>query len=141
MSIARIEQKDLLGLNENGSRCEVCGEHMHIHRWADMDANGFVVRCSIKGDQNGNINAVEGVDRCQCGCKYWENDKCVSCGTLIEIVKIRQIANESRFLLDMNMNVLVTTTVYYNYGWHDFVPLVGDVVDITTRHREAGHIR
>lgn len=22
----------------------------------------------------------EGVDRCYCGCKYWEHDACVSCG-------------------------------------------------------------
>lgn len=32
-------------------------------------------------DQHGNTVAQEGMDRCFCGCKYWENDKCVDCGT------------------------------------------------------------
>jgi len=25
--------------------------------------------------------AREGQDRCACGCKYWEHDKCIDCGT------------------------------------------------------------
>lgn len=24
--------------------------------------------------------ALNGVDRCECGCKYWENDQCIDCG-------------------------------------------------------------
>jgi len=28
----------------------------------------------------GNRVRQEGVDRCPCGCKYWENDRCVDCG-------------------------------------------------------------
>lgn len=28
----------------------------------------------------GNSWAQEGVDRCECGSKYWENDHCHSCG-------------------------------------------------------------
>src|SRR5258708_6948257 len=28
----------------------------------------------------GNIEAREGCDRCSCGCKYWENDRCIDCG-------------------------------------------------------------
>jgi hypothetical protein len=31
-------------------------------------------------DQHGNRIAKEGVDRCACGCKYWENDHCIDCG-------------------------------------------------------------
>jgi len=31
-------------------------------------------------DSRGNRVRVEGVDRCWCGCKYWENDACVDCG-------------------------------------------------------------
>lgn len=31
-------------------------------------------------DQHGNFQAREGCDRCSCGCKYWEKDRCVSCG-------------------------------------------------------------
>lgn len=93
-------------------------------------------------DVHGNINAQEGCDRCFiCGNKYWENDKCVDCGTLIEISKNRQVAASSRFMLDISMNCLVTTTVFYSYDWTDWVPDVGDVVEITDRHRKAGNIR
>ena len=28
---------------------------------------------------HGNLLAREGVDRCGCGAKYWEHDRCVSC--------------------------------------------------------------
>lgn len=35
-------------------------------------------------DQHGNTTAREGVDRCFCGCKYWEDDKCIDCGTHID---------------------------------------------------------
>lgn len=28
-----------------------------------------------------NTHALEGLDRCQCGCKYWEYDRCIDCGT------------------------------------------------------------
>lgn len=39
-----------------------------------------------KSDQLGNEIAQEGCDRCFCGCKYWEYDRCVDCGTHIETV-------------------------------------------------------
>jgi hypothetical protein len=32
-------------------------------------------------DQHGNRTAREGVSRCECGCKYWEKDRCTDCGT------------------------------------------------------------
>jgi hypothetical protein len=28
----------------------------------------------------GNLVRQEGADRCICGCKYWENDRCIDCG-------------------------------------------------------------
>ena len=34
-------------------------------------------------DKFGNDIAHEGCDRCECGCKYWENDVCMDCGTTI----------------------------------------------------------
>jgi hypothetical protein len=37
-------------------------------------------------DRLGNLIAQEGCDRCFCGCKYWEHDRCVDCGTHISIV-------------------------------------------------------
>jgi hypothetical protein len=36
----------LLALDADGRACEVCGQHMHKHEWADMDPDGFVVACS-----------------------------------------------------------------------------------------------
>ncbi len=30
--------------------------------------------------EHNNQIAEEGVDRCDCGSKYWENDRCVDCG-------------------------------------------------------------
>lgn len=91
-------------------------------------------------DRHGNINAQEGVDRCQCGCKYWENDKCIDCGTLIEIVKIRRLADVSRFGNEIKLNVIVTTMVHYNYGWTDFACTM-DVVDIHAKYRRMGVIQ
>lgn len=28
-----------------------------------------------------NQKAVDGCDVCDCGCKYWKNDRCTDCGT------------------------------------------------------------
>jgi hypothetical protein len=39
-----------------------------------------------KPDQHGNAVAQEGCDRCFCGCKYWENDRCVDCNTHVSNV-------------------------------------------------------
>lgn len=36
-----------------------------------------------RAEQNarlGNSVRQEGIDRCACGCKYWENDRCIDCG-------------------------------------------------------------
>lgn len=32
-------------------------------------------------DDNGNVTARDGIDKCSCGVKYWENDHCVDCGS------------------------------------------------------------
>ena len=31
-------------------------------------------------DKHGNSIAQEGCTICECGCKYWEHDRCVDCG-------------------------------------------------------------
>lgn len=31
-------------------------------------------------DEHGNVERREGLDRCYCGCKYWEHDRCIDCG-------------------------------------------------------------
>jgi hypothetical protein len=36
-------------------------------------------------DKHGNAVAKEGQDRCACGCKYWENDRCIDCGRVWEV--------------------------------------------------------
>lgn len=46
IDLLRSWRRDLLGLNENGSPCEVCGGHMHDHEWADLDPWGYVAACS-----------------------------------------------------------------------------------------------
>lgn len=28
----------------------------------------------------GNTIAIDGITRCHCGCKYWEQDLCIDCG-------------------------------------------------------------
>ena len=44
-----------------------------MNRWLE-------VRVGALPDRHGNHLAAEGVDRCHCGCKYWEGDRCVDCG-------------------------------------------------------------
>lgn len=35
-------------------------------------------------DKHGNVIAKEGITRCFCGSKYWESDKCHSCGMEVD---------------------------------------------------------
>lgn len=35
-------------------------------------------------DNLNNTIAREGLDLCICGCKYWENDRCIDCDTHVE---------------------------------------------------------
>jgi hypothetical protein len=37
-----------------------------------------------RADKHGNLIAREGCDICGCGCKYWEDDTCVDCGTHVK---------------------------------------------------------
>lgn len=37
-----------------------------------------------------NEIAEEGVDRCFCGCKYWEHDRCIDCGTHVSELRAEQ---------------------------------------------------
>jgi hypothetical protein len=50
-----------------------------------------------KSDQLGNEIAREGCDRCFCGVKYWEFDRCVDCGTHIdEVLRAYGIEEDER---------------------------------------------
>ena len=58
------------------------------HRWVQTLAQDVLTLTYDKmPDRLGNFEAQEGCDRCFCGCKYWENDKCVDCGTHINEVR------------------------------------------------------
>ena len=35
-----------------------------------------------------NIIAQEGCDRCFCGCKYWEHDRCIDCSTHVRVIPV-----------------------------------------------------
>jgi hypothetical protein len=45
----RIYNDQLSGLDQVGRSCEVCDGHVPMHRWADMDVNGFITNCPFKG--------------------------------------------------------------------------------------------
>lgn len=45
-----------------------------------MGEGGSVSGSVSAPDQHGNVKRQEGVDRCYCGCKYWEDDRCIDCG-------------------------------------------------------------
>lgn len=40
----------------------------------------------------GNVWLMHGCDRCDCGCKYWVNDTCVSCGFKFDIYRHKHVA-------------------------------------------------
>lgn len=59
--------------------CPICC--CRFQTQAEYDAH---VPCPEQGDErpdrHGNRVRAEGADRCWCGCKYWENDRCIDCG-------------------------------------------------------------
>jgi hypothetical protein len=90
-------------------------------------------------DRHGNVNAEEGCTRCICGSKYWENDACIDCGTLVEVVQLRNLADRMRFGNEVQLNVMVTTMTHY-------AGLVGfktnhDLVDVMAKYRTMGVIQ
>ena len=40
-----------------------------------------------------NQQARSGCDRCECGCKYWENDRCIDCRTAYDPDKFKEEAS------------------------------------------------
>lgn len=43
-----VECQQLQGLDLNGRPCEQCGRAIQVHAWAALDAQGFVLNCSIQ---------------------------------------------------------------------------------------------
>jgi len=40
-----------------------------------------------------NRLAKDGYDRCECGCKYWEHDRCIDCGTYIRSALVLDVTD------------------------------------------------
>lgn len=57
---------------ETGVVCRACYR-------ADGMGDMWDTTIATPADKHGNLVAEEGVSRCSCGSKYWENDKCVDC--------------------------------------------------------------
>jgi len=56
-----------------------------------------VSRSRMAGLADGNRQAREGSDRCYCGCKYWEGDRCIDCGMAIsELLRDPEWKRENR---------------------------------------------
>lgn len=72
-------------------------------------------------DQHGNVVAEEGVTRCVCGCKYWENDKCVDCGMTPERLWIIQSGERYRAMQRISLNIKWATMLHYD------LPYIKDV--------------
>lgn len=47
----RIYNNQLCGLDLMGRECEVCHGHVPMHRWADLDVDGFIVNCPYAGQE------------------------------------------------------------------------------------------
>ena len=57
--------------------------HVTARGWWHPGGIAGCVKCPpVPGepDRHGNRVAIEGLTRCPCGSKYWENDACVDCG-------------------------------------------------------------
>lgn len=60
-------------------------------------------------DSLGNEVAREGLDRCFCGCKYWEHDVCIDCGT--------HVTKVPRPRCDGAQDCLEQATMIDKHGW------------------------
>jgi hypothetical protein len=66
-------------------------------------------------DSHGNRIAQEGCDRCDCGCKYWENDCCTDCGTHISQVTPQAVQERDRIRY-ANLTRLATEHIAAEWG-------------------------
>lgn len=80
-------------------------------------------------DQFNNVVAEEGFTICICGCKYWENDKCIDCGMTPERLWIIQHAEAIRIMQKMRLNTMFTSMLYYDLPWLNVT--VSDALDVT----------
>jgi cell division protein ZapA (FtsZ GTPase activity inhibitor) len=53
---------------------------------------------------------------------------------------IKQIADQSRYMNEVKLNVMFATMVYYDLPWLKDAPIT-DLVDITSKYRAAGIIK
>ncbi len=45
-----------------------------------MSLDEWRAQRASQADPHGNIARENHVDRCYCGSKYWEHDRCIDCG-------------------------------------------------------------
>jgi hypothetical protein len=62
----------------------------------------------------GNKVAQEGVDRCACGCKYWENDRCIDCGTHVSQARADAVLADIDARLTPEAKAKLTTDDLYD---------------------------
>jgi hypothetical protein len=72
-------------VRKDGKGIKGAGWHLAVLT-PEQDAHWFKLAqehwAAVQRDRHlGNKIAREGCDRCSCGCKYWENDRCIDCGT------------------------------------------------------------
>jgi hypothetical protein len=91
--------KTIAGLIAGGwthvSTCTYAGHLQELHFFQ----NGIEIEVNFRfmSDEQpvrnlGNRFADEGLDRCVCGSKYWENDRCVDCDTHVLVHRARIVA-------------------------------------------------
>jgi hypothetical protein len=59
----------------------------------------------------GNKVRTSGVDRCPCGCKYWEHDACIDCGGTLPMP---EDDNEARTILAEAVGAMNNLILYLN---------------------------
>jgi hypothetical protein len=60
--------------------CVLVGVERPTGTLTEVRLNGRMKFDVVVPDVHGNRVRLEGCDRCSCGCKYWEHDRCVDCG-------------------------------------------------------------
>lgn len=84
---------DLMHLcQETGVSPDQLIERARLHFEDELAEEGQVpvstVSAKLTPRNLNNTIAREGADFCYCGCKYWENDRCIDCGSHIDEVTI-----------------------------------------------------
>lgn len=78
---------------DEASRIDDSTHMSEVDLRAEFESRGWTISPTLcpkhakAGDEHGNTVAHEGLDRCVCGCKYWEHDLCVDCGAHVSTIR------------------------------------------------------